>query len=162
MKKSVRHQTVIIFLGITSFIIWMMVIIQIRKTLDNSTTFENLPSNETLSSESHMIPEGYHDSLFISLDYIRDPFQQKQIAFKPPEPVSPLPRTLTEKVVKNISYTGFLIDSKGPLALLELEDGTALICREGETHHQIQILRIDRENLTVTNQGIKSTISLLK
>jgi hypothetical protein len=161
MKKIIRNPAFTILLVIASAVIWVMVIFQMKQVLINSPVIENLGNNNPKYPMNCVIPEGYHDSLFSTLDSIRDPFQKKQ---KKQIPVSPAPVSdrIPEKVIRKISYIGFLIDSQGPLALIELQDDTTLICREGETHHQIKIQAINPENLTISDRGMNHTIPIFK
>ena len=161
MQKSTRNPAFTILLGVASAVIWIMVFVQMKEAIITSPVAENLASHDPIHPVNDMIPAGYHDSLLSNLDSVRDPFLKKQ-SRQLPVPAAPVSVRIPEKVMRKINYIGFLTDAQGPLALIELQNDTTLICREGETHHQIKIQTIKRENLIISDRGMKLTIPILK
>jgi hypothetical protein len=163
MKQQNHNRWIILFLSSISLAVWGLILYQIISGISYNPDRTLIHKKEDRTGFITMAPADYHDSLFNHLSNLRNPFQRPF-----PEPdhkattKSKKDQTQPIKIPPHIKYVGFIADTRGNLALLELSQGETLIGREGDIIQNIKLDKISKKSVRVMENGNMFILPLCK
>jgi len=137
-----------------SLLVWGVIVYQIIWGVSYQPELKSYSGNTDKNADKKSIPPGYDSSLFHETAHLRDPFQRK-VKIEKAKPVrqkKPV-QVVVQIAPPEMKYIGYLKDTEGPLALLELPQGETSISREGEIVQTFKIKSISKESVKLIKDG---------